>query len=114
MSLALAVSITLADNVILLADASWLATNFFTAFSETLEHSDIGLTNPADAPFLTRDSLDKLDWGSHFQGGSWRCLVQAAVEHISLEAHFKLAMQRYPHALQSAGVHAAGELLKTG
>ena len=89
------------------ADAKWLATSFFQYYSEAL--ADIALTNPADVPFLTQDSMDSLDWHHHPQHSSWKHSVQSALQRISLEDHFKIAKQRYPQALHSVGIYTAGE-----
>lgn len=94
-------------TVFLVADAKWLATSFFQQYSEIL--AEIALVNPADAPFLTQASTDSLEWQNDSQHASWKHSVKSALQHISLEDHFKLAKQRYPQVLQSVGIYAAGE-----
>ena len=91
------------------ADAKWLASSFFKHYSGALAHPDIALTNPADAVFLTQAALDKLDWTQQpFPGGAWKQYVQAALKQISMEDYYKMSNQRFPQALSSVGIYAAG------
>ncbi len=91
------------------ADAKWLACSFFKHYCGALAHPDIALTNPADAVFLTQAALDKLDWTQQpFPGGAWKPSVQAALKQISIEDYSKMSVQRFPQALSSVGIYAAG------
>ena len=93
----------------LVAYAKWLASTFFKHFSRALAHPDIALTNPADVVFLTQPELDKLQWAHQpFSGDAWRQSVQIALQQISLEDYYKMSNQRFPQALSSVGIYAAG------
>ncbi len=102
-------SVQLHRHLCNVADAKWLASSFFKHFSGALAHPDVALTNPADAVFLTQAALDKLDWTQQtFRGGAWKQSVQAALKQISIEDYYKMSNQRFPQALSSVGIYAAG------
>ncbi len=102
-------SLELRRHLCNVADAKWLACSFFKHYSGALAHPDVALPNPADAVFLTQAALDKLDWTQQtFRGGAWKQSVQAALKQISIEDYYKMSNQRFPQALSSVGIYAAG------
>ncbi|KAL0028853.1 hypothetical protein WJX77_001065 [Trebouxia sp. C0004] len=63
----------------------------------------------AVAVLYQKAALDKLDWTQQaFCGDAWKQSVQAALKQISIEDYYKMSNQRFPQALSSLGIYAAG------
>lgn len=92
-----------------LAGAKWLACSFFGHFAEALAQPDISVTIPADAVFLTKADIEKLDFGHHvWASAAWKQSLQTTLEQIRLEDYFEICKQRFPRALASVGVYKPG------
>ena len=91
------------------ADATWLATTFFSYFSRALAQAGIDVDTPADVVFLTDADLELLNWDQpSAPGNAWKQSVHNALRQISLEDRYKLCKQRFPRSLASVGIYEAG------